>query len=46
VTHLIDKSEIVIQHKAFVNSVVFSPDGKQVMTGSDDGTAKVTSLID
>ena len=35
--------EIVPQlgHSDYVNSVAFSPDGTQVLTGSDDNTAKL-----
>jgi len=31
-------------HQSFVNSAVFSPDGKYILTGSDDNTAKLWTL--
>ncbi len=31
-------------HTGFVNSAVFSPDGQTVLTGSDDGTAKLWDI--
>ncbi|MEE8592590.1 MAG: WD40 repeat domain-containing protein [Candidatus Bipolaricaulota bacterium] len=32
-------------HTWAVNSVAFSPDGKRVLTGSDDGTARIWQLL-
>lgn len=32
---------VLVGHTAAVNSVAFSPDGKRVLTGSDDHTAKI-----
>jgi WD40 repeat protein len=35
-----------VRHDAAINAAAFGPDGKQLATGSDDGTAKVTSIGD
>src|SRR5450631_2428653 len=32
---------VILHHSGFVNTAAFSPDGKQVVTASDDKTARV-----